>query len=152
MKTLQSEQCGEIKIMLPFQGVGREGGDGPQGAALGWVRLALWAGMEAKSGFEIYESRDSARGNGGRPAGRALRRCSGLTLSGRKSRIQVYRNTRTHYCQQHKSVCLDAPGFVGLGAHDQFQLAAVDDVVVGNPRCVERLAVQEGLLDIHIGL
>ncbi len=45
MKTLQSEQCGEIKIMLPFQGVGREGGDGTQGAPLGCFRLALWAGI-----------------------------------------------------------------------------------------------------------
>jgi len=89
MKTLQSEQCGEIKIMLPFQGVGREGGDGPQGAALGWVRLALWAGMEAKSGFEIYESRDSARGNGGRPAGRALRRCSGLRSKTKNDRCET---------------------------------------------------------------
>lgn len=42
-------------VMLPLQGV-RVSGDGPQGAALGWVRLALWAGME---GIEKSKVRSS---------------------------------------------------------------------------------------------
>ena len=43
-------------FILPLQGAGG-GGDGPQGAALGWVRLARWAGMGRIEGIENLECR-----------------------------------------------------------------------------------------------